>query len=50
MDVISAGVPFGGYKDSGSGREKSEYALRSFTQVKVAAIGCRRLAAASIKV
>lgn len=28
------GVPFGGYKDSGIGREKSEYALHSYTQVK----------------
>jgi aldehyde dehydrogenase (NAD+) len=30
----SAGVPFGGYKDSDIGREKSEYALHSYTQVK----------------
>jgi acyl-CoA reductase-like NAD-dependent aldehyde dehydrogenase len=28
------GVPFGGYKDSGIGREKSEYALHAYTQVK----------------
>lgn len=32
--VLCAGVPFGGYKDSGIGREKSEYALRAYTQVK----------------
>jgi aldehyde dehydrogenase (NAD+) len=29
----ATGVPFGGYKDSGIGREKSEYALRAYTQV-----------------
>lgn len=29
------GVPFGGYKDSGIGREKSQYALRAYTQVSV---------------
>jgi aldehyde dehydrogenase (NAD+) len=33
-NVYDAGVPFGGYKDSGIGREKSEYALRAYTQVK----------------
>lgn len=33
---VRAGVPFGGYKDSGVGREKSEYALQSYTQVRPA--------------
>jgi len=33
-NIYDAGVPFGGYKDSGIGREKSEYALRAYTQVK----------------
>eukprot|EP00878_Enallax_costatus_P017641 GHUV01018535.1.p1 GENE.GHUV01018535.1~~GHUV01018535.1.p1 ORF type:complete len:415 (+),score=145.76 GHUV01018535.1:996-2240(+) len=33
-NVYDAGVPFGGYKDSGIGREKSQYALRAYTQVK----------------
>eukprot|EP00882_Tetradesmus_deserticola_P000514 GHRQ01000566.1.p1 GENE.GHRQ01000566.1~~GHRQ01000566.1.p1 ORF type:complete len:519 (+),score=242.54 GHRQ01000566.1:206-1762(+) len=33
-NVYDAGVPFGGYKDSGVGREKSEYALQAYTQVK----------------
>lgn len=29
----AAAVPFGGYKDSGIGREKGEYALGNYTQV-----------------
>ena len=33
-DVFDASVPFGGYKQSGFGRVKSEYALENFTQVK----------------
>jgi aldehyde dehydrogenase (NAD+) len=33
-DVFDAGMPFGGYKSSGIGREKGEYALENFTQVK----------------
>ncbi|WIA22257.1 hypothetical protein OEZ85_004580 [Tetradesmus obliquus] len=33
-NVYDAGVPFGGYKESGVGREKSEYALQAYTQVK----------------
>lgn len=32
--LLLLGVPFGGYKDSGLGREKSEYALHHYTQVK----------------
>jgi acyl-CoA reductase-like NAD-dependent aldehyde dehydrogenase len=31
--ILATGVPFGGYKDSGIGREKSEYALQAYTQV-----------------
>jgi aldehyde dehydrogenase (NAD+) len=33
-NVYDAAVPFGGYKDSGLGREKGEYALSNYTQVK----------------
>jgi len=33
-DIFDAGLPFGGYKQSGIGREKGEYALHNFTQVK----------------
>jgi len=33
-DVLDAPQPFGGYKQSGIGREKGEYALSNFTQVK----------------
>lgn len=33
-DVFDASVPFGGYKHSGFGRVKSEYALENFTSVK----------------
>jgi len=33
-DVFDATVPFGGYKQSGFGRVKSEYALDNFTNVK----------------
>ena len=33
-DVFDASVPFGGYKQSGFGRIKGEYALENFTQVK----------------
>lgn len=33
-NLYDAAVPFGGYKDSGMGREKGEYALSNYTQVK----------------
>eukprot|EP00484_Ammonia_sp_Unknown_P001432 CAMPEP_0197021440 /NCGR_PEP_ID=MMETSP1384-20130603/2320_1 /TAXON_ID=29189 /ORGANISM="Ammonia sp." /LENGTH=517 /DNA_ID=CAMNT_0042449267 /DNA_START=32 /DNA_END=1585 /DNA_ORIENTATION=+ len=33
-DVFDASVPFGGYKQSGFGRVKSEYAIENFTSVK----------------
>lgn len=33
-NVFSAQVPFGGYKQSGHGRENSEYALQNYTEVK----------------
>lgn len=31
---MQAAVPFGGYKDSGLGREKGEYAMSNYTQVR----------------
>ncbi|KIZ05750.1 aldehyde dehydrogenase (NAD+) [Monoraphidium neglectum] len=33
-NVYDSAVPFGGYKDSGMGREKGEYALTNYTQIK----------------
>merc|ERR1712137_858952 len=33
-NVFSAMAPFGGYKESGSGRELGQYALESYTEVK----------------
>lgn len=33
-DLFDATVPFGGYKQSGIGREKGSYALENYTQVK----------------
>ncbi|XP_037950647.1 aldehyde dehydrogenase, mitochondrial-like [Teleopsis dalmanni] len=33
-NVLSAQVPFGGYKMSGHGRENGEYALKNYTEVK----------------
>ncbi|KAJ7333293.1 aldehyde dehydrogenase [Mycena albidolilacea] len=32
--LVEAGMPFGGYKSSGVGREHGEYALATYTQVK----------------
>lgn len=34
-DNFDAAIPFGGYKESGWGREKGEYALENFTEVKM---------------
>jgi|EP01083_Nonionella_stella_P000211 aldehyde dehydrogenase (NAD+) len=34
-DDFDAAIPFGGYKQSGWGREKGEYALENFTEVKL---------------
>eukprot|EP00877_Chromochloris_zofingiensis_P013807 jgi/Chrzof1/8680/Cz03g20090.t1 len=34
FNVFDSAVPFGGYKDSGVGREKGEYALHDYTQIK----------------
>lgn len=34
FDVFDATIPFGGYKQSGIGREKGKYVLESYTQVK----------------
>ncbi|GAB5590041.1 aldehyde dehydrogenase (NAD(P)(+)) ald5 [Umbelopsis nana] len=35
VNVLHANTPFGGYKESGIGRENGEYALDNYTQVKV---------------
>ena len=37
-DVFDAAAPFGGYKQSGHGREMGEYALELYTQVKTVII------------
>lgn len=34
FDVFDAGIPFGGYKMSGIGREKGIYSLNNYLQVK----------------
>lgn len=34
FDIFDAGIPFGGYKMSGSGREKGIYSLQNYLQVK----------------
>ena len=34
-DDFDAAIPFGGYKESGWGREKGEYAFENFTEVKM---------------
>ncbi|KAL2546915.1 Aldehyde dehydrogenase family 2 member B7 [Forsythia ovata] len=34
FDVFDATIPFGGYKMSGQGREKGEYSLKNYLQVK----------------
>ena len=33
-DTFDAAIPFGGYKMSGIGREKGEYSLKNYLQVK----------------
>ena len=35
---ISENTPFGGYKQSGNGRENSVYALDNYTQIKAVKI------------
>jgi len=37
-DVLEAQVPFGGYKQSGVGRELGEYGLEAYTEVKTVTI------------
>ena len=32
---FDAAIPFGGYKSSGGGRDKGEYALHEYTEVKL---------------
>jgi len=34
FDNFDAAVPFGGYKKSGIGRDKSQYAIDLYTEVK----------------
>lgn len=34
FDTFDAAIPFGGYKMSGNGREKGEYSLKNYLQVK----------------
>jgi aldehyde dehydrogenase (NAD+) len=38
FDVFDAGVPFGGFKQSGLGRELGEYALSNYTEVKTVTV------------
>ena len=37
-DVFDAAAPFGGYKQSGIGRELGEYALANYTEVKTVTV------------
>jgi aldehyde dehydrogenase (NAD+) len=37
-DVFDAGAPFGGFKQSGMGRELGEYGLQQYTEVKTVTI------------
>ena len=38
FDVFDAAAPFGGFKQSGIGREMGEYALQQYTEVKTVTI------------
>ncbi|KAK6038027.1 hypothetical protein COOONC_24467 [Cooperia oncophora] len=38
FDVFDAAAPFGGYNQSGIGRELGEYALEAYTEVKTVTI------------
>jgi aldehyde dehydrogenase (NAD+) len=38
FDVFDAAAPFGGYKQSGIGRELGEYALQNYTEVKAVTV------------
>ena len=35
FDIFDVGIPFGGYKMSGTGREKGIYSLQNYLQVKL---------------
>jgi aldehyde dehydrogenase (NAD+) len=37
-DVFDAAAPFGGFKQSGIGREMGEYALQQYTEVKTVTV------------
>lgn len=37
-DVLYAAAPFGGFKQSGIGRELGEYALEHYTEVKTVTV------------
>ena len=37
-DVLEAQAPFGGFKESGSGRELGEYGLQQYSEVKTVTI------------
>ncbi len=37
-DVFDPGAPFGGFKQSGMGREMGEYGLQQYTEVKTVTV------------
>ena len=41
---FDAAIPFGGYKSSGIGRDKGEYALHEYTEVKCVQMPIKALA------
>jgi hypothetical protein len=45
--VFGAALPFGGYKESGWGREMGHEAMRLYTETKAVVIGLRAAAAAA---